>query len=200
MARILGIDVSNLQGAINWNTVALAPVGVAVIKVSEGTTYADPFAAANQAGARKQLMHVGGYHFARPSKNTGHEEATYFFDLVSNMGFFDFHVLDLEDTYVDSRADLKAYVVDFHDTWAALGGGPLTLYVGPYYADEHNVDNQDVSDLYALWLASWQLQAPVTIHGWPRYVGWQFTDAGVLPGLGAVDLSLWDPDFIELPF
>lgn len=46
-----GIDVSAVQGAIDWPKVAAAGFRFAFVKVSEGVLYCDPRALANMAAA-----------------------------------------------------------------------------------------------------------------------------------------------------
>src|SRR5947199_8086270 len=67
---IPGIDVSNWQGHIDWHAVAGSGVAFAVLKASEGTTYADPTFAFNWTNTKAQNILRAAYHFARPDKDT----------------------------------------------------------------------------------------------------------------------------------
>jgi GH25 family lysozyme M1 (1,4-beta-N-acetylmuramidase) len=94
-----GIDVSNHQGTINWNSLK-SKVAFAYIKATEGTSkthsksycarsprstynpsttdFIDPDFSANYKGATKIGIIRGAYHFARPDKSSGAAQATYF--------------------------------------------------------------------------------------------------------------------------
>lgn len=64
MAYLKGIDCSHWQGTIDWKKVAKS-YSFALIKCTEGTGYIDPTYKTNLAGARKNGLVVGSYHFAR---------------------------------------------------------------------------------------------------------------------------------------
>ena len=66
---IQGIDVSNLQGTIDWHKVAGAGVKFAICKVTEGTNFADPDYIANVKGATAAGIHAFNYFFAHPAES-----------------------------------------------------------------------------------------------------------------------------------
>ena len=70
-----GIDVSAVQGAIDWPAVAEAGFRFAVIKASEGANYCDPRALQNLAGARAAGLRTGVYMFARVSQGDAEAQA-----------------------------------------------------------------------------------------------------------------------------
>lgn len=69
---IKGIDVSAIQGGIDWQRVARAGIGVAYIKCTEGLAQAaDPRFRANALGSKAAGIATGAYHFCKPSLSPG---------------------------------------------------------------------------------------------------------------------------------
>lgn len=62
---VLGVDVSNHQGSIDWASVAATGVVFAVCKASESTTFRDAYVQSNLAGCRANRIIPGAYHFLR---------------------------------------------------------------------------------------------------------------------------------------
>jgi len=58
-----GIDVSSLQGSIDWSAVAADGVSFAYIKATEGGNFIDPNFARNWADAKRAGIRPGAYHF-----------------------------------------------------------------------------------------------------------------------------------------
>lgn len=187
----LGIDVSNLNGIVDWAMVADSGVSVAVLKASEGTYFHDDYFHANFRGARDAGLTVGAYHFARPSANTGAQEARFFCQIVESVGVPDFYVLDQEDDRVPIGAGLVAHSLDFFETTNHIVGGDLWLYSSQGYMRDHGMEGASELGAYKLWLASWQVSEPMKVLPWSEWRAWQFTDRGYTPGVGMVDQSLW---------
>lgn len=61
---LYGIDVSVVQGAIDWAKVADSNVRFVYVKGSEGISYVDPNCERNLEGARNAGLSTGVYHFA----------------------------------------------------------------------------------------------------------------------------------------
>lgn len=65
------IDVSVVQGAIQFDKVAAAGIRAVVVKCTEGMGGADPRYQANVRGAREAGLEVGAYHFCKASLSPG---------------------------------------------------------------------------------------------------------------------------------
>lgn len=187
----LGIDVSNNNGHIYWPQVAESAVDHATIKASEGTYYHDEFFALNVVQARAAGLAIAPYHFGRPSANTGHDEAVYFWYTVGQRGPYQRYMLDIEDNRVKPGADLGAYLVDFYETWRDLAGTRLLLYTSFGYAQDHHILGNDTLAGFDLYIAAWQVVTPSSFEPWQEWQGWQFTAEGYTPGAGVVSQSLW---------
>lgn len=76
-ARVLGQDVSNNQGSINWKSQASAGSKFAWSKATEGTTFIDKYFNANYKGSLDNGIIHGAYHYAHPS-NSATKECQFF--------------------------------------------------------------------------------------------------------------------------
>lgn len=188
-----GIDVSSNNGVIDWPTVSKYLHGkcanpFAFVKVSEGIHYVNPQWYRDRMGAHAAGLEVGLYHYARPSKNTGHDEAAYFLKVIGDAGGIlkgEALALDLEDTDVAPNADLLAYANDFLGTIErALGIKPF-FYSGEWYIEPHNL----LSVRQPWWIARYGAFSPINA------VVWQYSASGSVPGVqGDVDLDQLNGD------
>jgi lysozyme len=62
---VIGVDVSNHQGDIDWPILARTDIGLAYLKATEGGNFRDRRFQANWDGARKAGLPRGAYHFFR---------------------------------------------------------------------------------------------------------------------------------------
>ena len=112
-----GIDVSsnNHPGdkAIDWAAVKADGIDWAAVKATEGTTYTNPYFGVDFAGARAAGLEVVAYHFARPTANTGGDEARHFANTVTGALDGAKTALDLEDGRQLGWEWLAAWVRDF---------------------------------------------------------------------------------------
>ena len=76
-----GVDVAAAQhpggAGIDWPQVAAAGYSFAAVKATEGTYYANPWYAADTAGAAAAGLQVIGYHVAIPNVSSGAAQADY---------------------------------------------------------------------------------------------------------------------------
>jgi lysozyme len=187
----LGIDVSNNQGHIDWPMVAQSLVSHVAMKTSEGTSFHDDYYHANIQACQTFGLGTMAYHFGRPSRNSGHLEAEFFLSLARHSPEPNRYCLDLEDDELAPDADLAAYTLDFLQTVEGATGKIPTLYTSHGYARDHKLHLEPGLARFSLWIASWQTLPPMSFDPFSGWDGWQFTDAGYTPGVGAVDQSLW---------
>ena len=92
-----GIDVSNVNGPIDWNAYR-GKIQFAGVKITEGCWFADQLAAQNIAGARSIGAAVIGYHFLH-ANTPGTKQAEYFLSHAKASGLVrgDHIAIDAED-------------------------------------------------------------------------------------------------------
>lgn len=60
---VRGVDVSEYQGQIGWDTLQHEGISFAFIKATEGSSYTDPYFNDNWSNARESGVLTGAYHF-----------------------------------------------------------------------------------------------------------------------------------------
>ncbi|HEY6022227.1 MAG TPA: glycoside hydrolase family 25 protein [Candidatus Paceibacterota bacterium] len=179
---MLVIDISNVNGAIDFNALKAAGAKGVFVKATEGVSFNDSLFSVNRAAAYKHGMYFGAYHFARPDHNDPVHEANHFCNVVKKVGLRDFKpVLDFE---TPSNKDALSWITAFnHVVKNRLGGYPI-FYSYPAFITglklPHTVGN-------GLWLASYSRNDgknyPFSIpKPWIKVVAHQFTSKWTLAG------------------
>lgn len=193
----IGVDVSEHQGAIDWERASSA-IDYAFIRLgyrgygAEGGIRLDGYYTANMQAATEHGVDVGVYFYSQAtSYEEGVEEANF---VLSNLGDYTLKypiVLDREDPMVeDARTnDMSAE----QHTQAALGfletikaaGYQTMMYTNRMYFALY-VDIDSVYQ-YPIWYAQYADEPD-----WPyEFEIWQYTENGEIPGIaGPVDMNL----------
>lgn len=192
----IGIDVSEHQGAINWEQVA-GQINFAIIRLGyrgygSGALALDNYYSANMAGATAQGIPVGVYFYSQATTyEEGVEEANF---VLSNLGDYSLSypiILDREDPMVE-EARTNDLSVEQH-TQAALGfletiraaGRPVMMYSYRMYYSLY-LDLEQIYQ-YPIWFAQYADEPD-----WPyEFTMWQYTESGTVPGISVpVDLNI----------
>jgi len=197
-----GIDVSNHQGAIDWNFVAQSGVQFAFIKATEGGTYQDRFYDQNIRGARAAGIVAGPYHFFRP-KGPVKLQIENFLKVVGKTERADLPpALDLEvpndwgHFKVPQRVEMICEFLSSIKT--ALGRNPI-IYMSASFSEDVLSESPALSG-YPLWVAHHTpAPKPWVPKPWTHWTFWQHTDKGTINGInGAVDLNWFNGDHKQL--
>ena len=179
------IDVSNLQGTVDWSRVLASGIAGGICNATEGQTYHDATFGANRAALGQAGAVRGAYHFAKPGTSSGAAQAKVLLDQVGLITPRDVLVLDIED----GSGDLSAWALDFLQT-VERGTGvlPWVYSYGPFLR-AHMTDRALAR--YPLWLAAYQATPPAAPAPWGNWRLWQHTNAATVPGVkGNVDESV----------
>lgn len=146
-----GADVSSYQGNIDWTTFK-NNVNFVIIKMTEGTSYIDPWGGNNRYQARSLHLPRGFYHFARPDLNSPQDEAKFFIDIMNGQP-----LQEGESVYLDYETQYTGDNVAWVLTWMqlvekALGVKPI------FYSYQSMLTSYDwtpiVSNGNGLWVAA----------------------------------------------
>ncbi len=205
----LGIDVSEHQGVIDWETVATTPVKFAMVRMafrgwgSEGKIQVDSQGLNNLIGARDAGLQVGVYFFSQAiSVEEAIEEAQFLLALL------DGRQLDLPvvfDWETVSSADARTANMDKKTLNACAQAFCQEIENAGYEAMVYfNLDMarrmfrllelQEAG--YDFWLALYSdnLKCAYQVRMW------QYTDKGTVAGIkGKVDLNLYFPNASQKP-
>lgn len=197
---VLGIDVSNHQGDIDFQQVKEAGIRFVMLRLGNrgtdlGGLYPDERLEQYYADAKAAGLMIGGYFFSQAtSPEEAREEAEFALTLAENMELQLPLVYDWEDTGPDSRvAQMDAETVTqcaiaFCDTVAAAGKQPM-VYFNPHGA--RNLMQLERLTDYGFWLAMYSDEMTFEY----RVDMWQYTSTGRVPGIeGDVDINLYFPE------
>lgn len=187
---LVGNDISNAQGAIDWATYSKNTHFV-IMKATEGIGYIDSWFGNNRIQARNYNLLLGYYHFARPDLgNTAINEADYFLKVLSGdpIRIGEIVVLDFEVSYAGD-------VVGWCKAWLNHVSSQLNGIKPLIYLNQSLIKSYDWSSVvnagYGLWVADYTYDPNMfdaTISPWGTAALQQWTDKQEVPGIsGDVD-------------
>ena len=195
-----GIDVSSWQGEIDFSQVAASGVQIVYIKVTEGNDYIDPFFSAYYEDAHAANLMVGFYHvLTSQNEQEALDQAQFFARAVG--GLRTECRLACEAAFLGPVSnDLKSDMLDsFLSELERLTGLGTVLYTTATSARYDLSD--ELAKKYPLWVAEYGVVAPSPNGKWEDWAGWQYTDAGNVPGIAAnVDLDYFTPAILTGSF
>ncbi len=182
-----GIDVSEWQGEIDFGQVANSGIQIVYIKSSEGTSYIDPYFETNYQKAKENNLKVGVYHYViARSIEEAEQEATFFSSVISGkevdcrlaIDFESFGELDVEQINQITLAFLRKV--------QQLTGKEMVVYSNTN--DARNIFSGELANQYPLWVAEYGTEEPGYNGKWNVWIGYQYTDRGIINGIrGYVD-------------
>ncbi|MFN8529079.1 MAG: GH25 family lysozyme [Anaerolineae bacterium] len=198
MPTISGIDVSYWQTTIDWNQVAAAGYRYAAIRATVGSDYVDPRFATNFDGAKRAGLLVTAYHVLRP-KHTAAAQMDAFFTTMGGRKTDLPLALDVEMPDGATPDVITAITRQSCDLMTQRGGRKPILYTARWFWDRNVIASADWAQ-YDLWVASYGSASPLLPRDWTTWKIWQYTDKGVVPGVGAksTDLNWFNGSLDEL--
>lgn len=192
-----GIDVSQHQGAIDWEQVAESGVEFAIIRAGirgyeSGALVTDSYFESNMEGASANGIATGVYFFTQAvTVEEALEEARYVLELVAPYDLSYPIAIDVENPSANARAysltqaQRTEIVSAFCNAIAEAGYTPM-IY-GNTYSLFGMLDIEQINH-YKIWHAFYNdyVYYPYQIQMW------QYTSQAQIPGIeGNVDLNLW---------
>jgi len=209
---IKGLDVSIIQGNIDFKAVAATGVQFVVCRCGVGNGGIDSKYKQNIANARAAGLKVMAYHFIYPLPPLASQplrdpklQAKMHVDAAGG----ELAACDLEwpapedwGKWGCTAAQITAWSIAYLEEYERLSGIRPIVYTYPYFAKAINLP-ASFGEKYKLWIASYQTGAPLIPKPWTDWVMWQYSggtgpEAQHLPSGAPVDgdrvrdLSLWD--------
>lgn len=205
LASEAGVDVSEHDGAIDWQTVAASGVDFAMIRLGyrgygpDGNIVLDSYFVDNITGAKAAGIKVGVYFFSQAvTEDEAREEARFVLDQLKQVGVeldypiaFDEEPItngDVARTDGISNSQLTANALAFCQVIENAGYTPMI------YGNQHDLAKLDLTGelaAYDVWLAEYEVSAPTARTD---FVMWQYTENGTVSGIptteGWVDLNI----------
>jgi lysozyme len=193
---VAGIDVSYYQGAIAWPRVRRAGVRFAFVRAYDGLFTFDASFVANWKGAGTAGVLRGAYQYFRPAASAI-EQADALVRVLRTYGAGELPpVLDVETLDGLALADVAAAAKVWVDrVRTQLGIEPIV------YTSFSMWQARPAAELgtQPLWLAHYTTECPSIPRPWLRWVFWQYTDSGRVPGISTpVDLDVFDGSLDDL--
>ena len=195
---VLGVDVSDLQGEIDWEAVRQDGVEFAILRIgyrgyTKGGLFVDDRFAANYVSARKAGLRVGVYFYSQAiTQEEAVEEARYVLELLDGVTLELPVYFDWESNPNFSERRTTGYAGDAVGQWALAfcreierGGYAAGVYFNQRYG--YSIMHLENLTDYSFWIAEYQ--------DWQSFSYaadlWQFTGQGAVEGIKTVvDLNL----------
>jgi lysozyme len=187
--KVIGVDVSNHQGDIDWPALARSNVAFAYIKATEGGDFRDKRFQLNWEGAKRAGLARGGYHFFTQCRS-GAEQAKNFIGTVPREHGALPPVIDAEHMGPcrtgQQVSNVMQELTTLLDALEANYGRRPVIYTGSEF-DATYLQGQLARERF--WLRS--LFWPPSFRT-GQWVIWQFHNAGTRAGInGPVDLNVF---------
>jgi lysozyme len=187
--NVIGVDVSNHQGDIDWPALARSNVVFAYIKATEGGDFRDKRFQLNWEGAKRAGLARGAYHFFTQCRS-GLEQAKNFIGTVPREHGALPPVIDAEHMGPCRTGQQVSSVIreitTLLDALEAHYGRRPVIYTGSEF-DAAYLQGQLMSERF--WVRSLFWPPSFRTRQW---VIWQFHDAGTRAGIsGPVDLNVF---------
>lgn len=197
LTKTWGIDVSQYQGNIDWNSVKNSGVEFAILRIgyyleSKGQVVQDPYFETYYNECKRLGIAVGGYFYSYAfNSSEASREASACLSIIRGKHFEMPIFLDVEDNILKNAVangktnvtELTNASITFCETMNNSG------FRGGVYASKNFFNqylNSSVLEKYNIWLAQWTTAAKPDYTG--RFDVWQYTNSGAIPGInGNVD-------------
>lgn len=197
--KVIGIDVSEFQGKIDWDEIHILeeryPVQFVFIRATAGKDKVDSRFKKNWEDAKEHEIIRGAYHYYRPNENSI-EQANLFIKTVKLKTGDLPPVLDIEQLPKHQPLDslkkgLKRWLKKVENHY---GVRPV-IYTGERYYDDFL---KEEFGEYLFWIANYNFYRERIDEDW---LFWQFTEKGSLPGVKhRVDVNIYNGDLEQLQF
>lgn len=197
--KVIGLDVSEYQGKIEWEKVKYAegnyPLEFVLIRATAGKNRVDRKFKRNWAAAKNKKIIRGAYHYYRPNENSLEQALLFIKTVQLRPGDFP-PVLDIEKLPRNQSLDnlilgLKRWL----DKVESYYGVKPIIYSGDsYYTDFLEKEFKG----YAFWIANYNFLEEEIDEDWQF---WQFTEKASVKGIkGNVDLNIFNGNKTELKY
>ena len=196
-----GIDVSDLQGDIDWYAVKNDGVDFAMLRCgrrgqTEGNLYTDSKFFQNVTGATQAGLPFGVYFYSQATnEDEAREEANYVLDLINGTGVLYPVVYDQEFVSgSEARANGLSSEQLTKNAQAFCSAVETAGYTPMVYGNQYDLSRLSLSKLKcSVWYAEYSCDHPTsTFH---NLIMWQYSHTGSVSGISTqVDLNILFPN------
>jgi len=197
--KMVGIDVSEYQGIIDWtkidNIEGSFPIEFVFIRATAGNDRPDNYFKQNWSNAKKNNIIRGAYHYYRPNENSLEQAALFIKTVKLKRGDLP-PVLDIERLPKNQSLDsLKVGLKRWLNKVEVYYGVKPIIYTGEkYYTDFLHDEFSD----YPFWIANYNFFVENIKDDW---LFWQFTEKATIKGVkGTVDVNIFNGTVKEMRY
>ncbi|MDA8018880.1 MAG: hypothetical protein MPN21_15675 [Thermoanaerobaculia bacterium] len=178
-----GIDLSVHSGDVDWERIAAAGYGFAILKATEGVDLEDGAFAAHWQRAAEVGLIRGAYHFY-VTEDDPNQQADWFTSKVALQPGDIAPIVDIElighGTPAGWQENVLTFVRRLHEHY---GVAPI-VYTGPKFWQTHfqGETAREMSE-YPLWIAEYGVDEPVVPDHWPTWHLWQYRGDAEISGI-----------------
>lgn len=188
--KIHGIDLSHFNGQVSWEklTDKKAHIHFIVLKATEGVDYLDSEFVDHWESAKKHGFIRGAYHFFVAHDDPLQEANWYIHNVKLQKGDL-FPIIDVERAQKNDKPGLKDRLQKFLAHIEQHYGVPPIVYTGPKFWEQYIGGKIHDGNL---WIAQYEVAAPIIPSGWKDWTFWQFTQSASVSGVEKpVDMNLF---------
>lgn len=185
-----GIDISEIQGEIDFEEVRRSGIEAVYIRVGAGE-YTDEYFAENYERAKAAGLKIGFYHYVTArSVEEGRRQARFFASLAAGREPDMRLAMDFEYFGSLSVSQINAISEAYLDELTALTKREAVIYSD--LSNARNIFSRALAEKYPLWAAQYGADEPSANGKWREWVGFQYTDEGRVGGIyGNVDRNIF---------
>lgn len=194
--RYEGIDVSDWQGYIDYGQVKNSGIDIVYMKASQGSNIKDPYFDINYENAKANGLKVGFYHFLTATDTQEAERQAIFFSSIISGKQADCKLaMDYEQFYGVEGEQINQIAMAFIQKVKELTKKQVIIYSDLYNSER--TFSPELASQGELWLAYYgDYRSLQNVNAsWNTFIGVQYTDRGVVPGIrGNVDRDLFSEE------
>ena len=189
------VDVSSNNGNISvasFKKMHQYGVDAVIVKLTEATSYRNPYAATQIANAKAAGLKIGAYHYSwYTSSSSAKSEAKYFTKYANSLKLSSDTLMvdDLEDTYTMTN-NVTNNAKAFNTQVKSAGFSNTSTYTGMYYENTTGLNFSYIGNARA-WIAQYPFTPSSTSLWNTTYGMWQWNSNTSFPGVsGTFDVSI----------
>ncbi|WEV54940.1 GH25 family lysozyme [Leuconostocaceae bacterium ESL0723] len=189
------VDISSNNGPLSvsdFQKMRAAGVKGVIVKITEYTTYRNPYAGQQISNAQAAGLNVGVYHYSwYTSPSEAQNEANYFANYASQLGLpkSTLMVDDLEEASTKS-GNVSANAAAFNSQLQANGYTNTSIYTYPSYQTSSGLNFSFIGN-NRVWMATYPYNPSSASLRNTQYGMWQWSSRASFPGLsGQFDVSI----------
>lgn len=196
------IDISSHNGALSiadFQRIKSYGINGVVVKLTESTSYVNPYAQSQISNAQAAGLVVSAYHYAHyTSQAIAQAEANYFASLANsfNLPKSTVMVIDIEENTM-LNGSLNANTTAFVNTLKANGFSFPMYYMNRTYATSGHFSS-DIFGARNMWVAQYPYTPTASMNWNNEYSSWQWSSQYYVPGIAhPFDISMDYTGYLE---